>query len=116
MFSKCYTDESIHYRIVSESKSIYVSSIRSPMNPVWKNRNLQLYFSGQTVSLIGTWVQQLALSWLVYRLTNSTFMLGVIGFTSQAPALFVTPFAGIVADRVNRHRLILITQSLFAVQ
>jgi MFS family permease len=86
------------------------------MNPVWKNRNLQLYFSGQTVSLIGTWVQQLALGWLVYRLTNSTFMLGLMGFTSQAPALFVTPFAGIVADRVNRHRLILITQSLFAVQ
>jgi len=61
-------------------------------------------------------MQQMALSWLVYRLTNSTFMLGVIGFTSQAPALFLTPIAGIVADRTNRHRLVLITQVLFMVQ
>jgi len=86
------------------------------MNPAWKNRNLQLYFSGQVISLIGTWMQQMALSWLIYRLTNSPFMLGLVGFTSQAPSLLVTPFAGIIADRTNRHRLLITTQTLAMVQ
>jgi MFS family permease len=86
------------------------------MNPVWKNKNLCLYFSGQVVSLIGTWMQQMALSWLIYRLTNSPFMLGLIGFAGQAPSLLVTPFAGIVADRTNRHRLLITTQALAMVQ
>jgi MFS family permease len=82
----------------------------------WKNRNLQLYFSGQFVSLIGTWMQQMALSWLVYRLTNSPMMLGVMGFTSQAPSFFFTPLAGILADRLNRHRIIIITQIFSLIQ
>src|ERR1700722_2663516 len=63
---------------------------------VLRCKNLQLYFSGQIISMIGTWMQQMALSWLIYRLTNSAFMLGVDGFASQAPALLLTPFAGIV--------------------
>ena len=83
---------------------------------VWTNKNLQLYFAGQIVSLIGTWMQQMALSWLVYRLTNSPFMLGLIGFTSQAPSLLLTPLAGIVVDNTNRHRLLLITQMLAMIQ
>ena len=58
----------------------------------------------------------MALSWLIYRLTNSPFMLGLIGFTSQAPSLLVTPFAGIIADRANRHRLLITTQALAMVQ
>ncbi|MFX8840919.1 MFS transporter, partial [Acinetobacter baumannii] len=66
--------------------------------------------------MIGTWMQQMALSWLVYRLTNSPLMLGTIAFASQAPSLLVTPFAGVIADRTNRHRLILITQTLAMVQ
>jgi MFS family permease len=86
------------------------------MTSAWKNRNLQLYFSGQFVSLIGSWMQQMALSWLVYKMTGSTLMLGTIVFASQIPSLFVTPFAGVIADRANRHRLILITQSLAMVQ
>jgi MFS family permease len=86
------------------------------MKAVLKNKNLQLYFAGQAVSLIGTWMQQIALSWLVYRLTNSPFMLGVIGFISQVPSLVLTPFAGIVADRFNRHRLLIITQTLAMIQ
>src|SRR3984885_15545247 len=76
------------------------------------NPNLRLYFGGQVVSMIGTWMQQMALSWLIYRLTNSTYMLGVVAFASQAPTFLLTPFAGIVADRVNRKRLVIITQSL----
>ncbi len=83
---------------------------------VWKNKNLQLYFGGQVISLIGTWMQQMALSWLVYRLTNSPFMLGVIACTSQLPSLLLTPVAGIIADRANRHHLILLTQTLAMLQ
>ncbi len=86
------------------------------MRTVLKNKNLQLYFAGQIVSLIGTWMQQMALSWLVYRMTNSTFLLGIIAFTSQAPSLFLTPFAGIIVDRTNRHRLIITTQALAMLQ
>jgi MFS family permease len=80
------------------------------------NRNYQLYFSGQLVSNIGTWMQQLALSWLTYRVTNSAFMLGLIAFISQSPTLFVAPFAGILADRLNRHKLVMATQTLAMIQ
>jgi MFS family permease len=66
--------------------------------------------------MVGTWMQQMAMSWLIYRLTNSAAMLGVIGFASQVPSLFLMPFAGIVADRVNRHRLVIIIQILFMLQ
>jgi MFS family permease len=80
------------------------------------NRNLRLYFAGQAVSLIGTWMQQMALSWLVYRLTNSAAMLGLIGFISQLPAFFLMPFAGILADRTNRHKMVVVTQTCAFIQ
>ena len=80
------------------------------------NPNLRLYFAGQVVSLIGTWMQQMALSWMVYRLTNSSYMLGVVGFASQAPTFLITPFGGIIADRVNRKKLVLLTQTLAMIQ
>ena len=80
------------------------------MKAALKVKNLQLFFSGQVISCIGTWMQQMALGWMVYRITGSPLMLGVIGFASQIPSLFLTPFAGIAADRTNRHRLLLITQ------
>lgn len=83
---------------------------------VWQNSNLRLYFGGQVISMIGTWMQQMALSWLVFRLTNSLTMLGVVAFATQAPAFFLTPFAGIVTDRVQKHRLVLTTQCLAMVQ
>ena len=82
----------------------------------FSNKNLQLYFAGQFVSMIGTWMQQMAMSWLIYRMTNSAAMLGVVGFASQLPSLALTPFAGILADRVNRHRLLIITQILAMMQ
>ena len=79
-------------------------------------RNYRLFFFGQSVSLIGTWTQQVALSWLVYRLTGSTLLLGVVAFSNQIPTLFLGPFAGIVADRFNRKQLLLWTQGLSMVQ
>lgn len=74
-----------------------------------RHRNFRLFVGGQFLSLIGTWVQTVALSWLVYRLTGSSAMLGLIGFASQIPYLF-SPIGGVVADRMNRHRLIILTQ------
>ena len=80
------------------------------------HRNYRLYFTGQSVSLIGTWMQQMAISWLIYRITNSAFMLGIVGFLGQLPTLILTPFAGVFADRYNRHRILIITQALEMVQ
>jgi len=76
-----------------------------------KHRNFRLFFIGQGVSLIGTWMQTIALSWLVYRMTNSAFMLGVVGFASQIPPLIVAPFSGVLADRWSRHRGVIATQT-----
>jgi len=79
-------------------------------------KNYRLFFSGQGVSLIGTWMQQIAMSWLVYRLTDSVFLLGVLGFASQVPSFLLGPFAGVVSDRFNRHRILILTQTLSMVQ
>jgi len=80
-----------------------------------RHRNFKLFLGGQFLSLVGTWVQTVALSWLVYRITGSSIMLGLIGFASQIPYLF-SPIGGVLADRMNRHRLILLTQILSTVQ
>jgi len=75
-------------------------------------RNYRLFFSGQVLSLVGTWMTTTATSWLVYRLTGSALLLGVVGFAGQFPAFLFGPFAGIVVDRQNRHRLLVTTQAL----
>lgn len=81
-----------------------------------KYRNYRLFFGGQTISLVGTWMQQVALSWMVYRLTNSVFLLGVMGFITQIPTFILTPIAGVIADRYPRHRILVITQVLAMLQ
>ncbi|HET8608102.1 MAG TPA: MFS transporter [Burkholderiales bacterium] len=80
------------------------------------HRNFRLFFYGQSVSLIGTWTQQIAMLWLVYRLTHSAFLLGVTGFASQIAILVFAPFGGIWSDRLDRRRMLLVTQSLFLAQ
>src|SRR5476649_2186722 len=82
----------------------------------FNHRNYRLFFGGQSISLIGTWMQQIAMSWLLYRMTNSVFLLGLVGFSSQISTFLLAPLAGVIADRHHRHRLILITQSLAMVQ
>jgi MFS family permease len=79
-------------------------------------RNYRLFFGGQFVSLAGTWITTTATSWLVYRLTGSAVLLGVVGFAGQFPAFVMGPFAGIVVDRWNRHRLLVVTQTLSMLQ
>src|ERR1051325_10894581 len=81
-----------------------------------QHRNYRLFFAGQGVSLVGTWVTRVATSWLVYRLTGSELLLGVTGFAGQIPLLLLAPFAGVLVDRWNRHRMLVITQVLSALQ
>jgi len=78
----------------------------------FKYRNYRLFFGGQGVSLIGTWMQSIAMSWLVYRLTGSALLLGVVGFAAQIPTFILSPVAGVMADRYDRHKILLITQTL----
>jgi MFS family permease len=75
-----------------------------------RHRNFQLFFSGQLISLIGTWMQSVAQSWLVYRLTGSALLLGSVGFASQIPVFLFAPLGGITADRVNRRHIVISTQ------
>lgn len=81
-----------------------------------RHRNFRLFTAGQAISLIGTWMQQVAVGWLVYRLTDSPFLLGLVGFVSQGPVFLLAPFAGAVADRFDRHRVVVVTQFLMMVQ
>jgi MFS family permease len=81
-----------------------------------RSRNYRLFFAGQSVSLIGTWMTRLATSWLVYQLTDSAFLLGLTSFVGQIPAFFVAPIAGVWLDRWNRHRVLVITQVLAMIQ
>ena len=81
-----------------------------------RHKNYRLFFSGQGISLIGTWMQQIAVSWLVYRMTHSAFLLGLVGFSSQIATFLLAPVAGVIADRHHRHRLLLITQSMAMLQ
>jgi MFS family permease len=106
---------------LNQGPKLIVATTPKQMQPTpsplaWNNRNLRLYFGGQIISMIGTWMQQMALTWLVYRLTNSLTMLGLMAFATQAPAFFITPFAGIVTDRVQKHRLVVTTQCFAMLQ
>jgi MFS family permease len=80
------------------------------------HRNYKLFFSGQSISMIGTWMTRIATSWLVYKLTGSAFLLGIVGFSGQIPSFILAPFAGVFVDRWNRHRLLVATQVLAMVQ
>ncbi len=81
-----------------------------------RHRNFALFLSGQSCALIGYWIQQLAVSWLVYRLTGSATLLGVLSFAANLPVLLLAPFAGLWSDRLNRHRMMLATQVLEMLQ
>ncbi len=100
-------------------KTNTVSHGEQPLKLMFRSfhyHNYRLFFSGQAVSVIGTWIQNIAMSWLVYRLTGSPLILGLVGFASQIPTFLFTPFAGVLADRWNRHRILVATQSLALLQ
>jgi MFS family permease len=81
-----------------------------------KSRNFKLFFYGQSISLIGTWMQKTAVSWLVYQITGSALLLGVVGFVSLIPSLILSPYAGSLVDRHNRYRIMVITQVISMLQ
>jgi MFS family permease len=81
-----------------------------------RSRNYRLFFAGHGTSLIGTWMQRVAQQWLVWRLTESALMLGVVGFVGQIPSLLLSPLAGVIADRWNLRRLLIITQCFAMLQ
>jgi len=80
--------------------------------PALRHRSYRFFFCGLMISQMGVWMQGIAMSWLVYRLTDSVFMLGIVGFASQIPVLFLAPLGGLLADRFNRHKLIMATQAV----
>ncbi|MEJ2398754.1 MAG: MFS transporter [Gammaproteobacteria bacterium] len=90
--------------------------VKSTMLRALRHRNYRLFFSGQSVSLIGTWMTRLATAWLVWRLTHSAEMLGLIGFAGQVPSFLFASIAGVWVDRLNRHRLLTLTQTLAMLQ
>lgn len=100
-----------HFNIESKSRLPRYHLLRA-----LQSRNYRLFFIGQSISLIGTLMQQVAMSWLVYRLTGSALLLGVVGFVSQIPTFFLSPVAGVLADRWNRRRIVLCTQCFSLVQ
>jgi MFS family permease len=81
-----------------------------------RHRNYRLFFGGQTVSLVGTWITRIATGWLVYRLTGSDLLLGIVSFCGQIPTLFLAPVAGVFVDRWDRHKVLLATQALSLLQ
>ena len=81
-----------------------------------KYKNYQLFFWGQGVSLVGTWMQQIAISWLVYMLTKSPLIMGVITFAGLIPSLFISPFAGVFIDRIDKYKAMIIVQIFFMIE
>jgi MFS family permease len=81
-----------------------------------RHRNFRLFFGGQSISLIGTWMTRVATSWLVYRLTKSAILLGTVGFAGQIPTFLLAPFAGVIVDRIDRRKVLVWTQTLAMLQ
>lgn len=81
-----------------------------------KHRNYRLFFIGQGISLVGTWIQNIAMSWLVYKLTQSAFLMGTVTFINNLPSLFVSPIAGVIIDKVNKYKMLICLQSMFLLQ
>src|SRR5580692_7047636 len=81
-----------------------------------RHRNFRLFFGGQSISLIGTWMTRIATSWLVYRLTGSPLLLGTVSFAGQIPTFLVAPFAGVWVDRLDRRQVLVWTQALSMIQ
>src|SRR5512133_4082144 len=78
----------------------------------FKHRNYQLWFSGQLISVIGTWMQSIAQGWLVYQISHSEFALGLVSFAAAIPVLFITPWGGVIVDAVPRRTLIVFTHTI----
>ena len=101
---------------MSESPTPEAATRRPPITRIFRHRNYRLFFAGQLLSLMGSWMQTIGQAWLVYTLTESPLALGLIGFLQMGPVFFLSPFGGTIADRVDRRSLIIVTQSCFLLQ
>ena len=105
---------------IDSSEEAVLSNPRSGrFSHAWRalrHRNFKLFFTGQSISLIGTWMTRVATSWLVYRLTGSALLLGLVGFAGQIPTFLLAPFAGVLVDRLNRRNMLVWTQALAGLQ
>ncbi len=103
----------------NESDADAAPSRGADLSHAWRalrHRNFRLFFGGQTISLIGTWMTRVATSWLVYRLTKSSLLLGTVGFAGQIPTFLLAPLAGVIVDRIDRRKVLVWTQTLAMVQ
>lgn len=127
MFKEISQDDSKPQRSMSTSsgktsnveRQVHLQVSGSKFSHTWRalrHRNFRLFFGGQTISLIGNWMTRVATSWLVYRLTGSALLLGLVGFAGQIPTFFLAPFAGVWVDRLNRRRVLVVTQVLAMLQ
>lgn len=101
---------------MSESPNQTAPARRPPITSVLRHRNYRLFFAGQLLSQMGSWMAIIGQAWLVYRLTGSSLALGLIGFLQQGPVFFLSALGGTVADRVDRRKLLILSQSLFLLQ
>lgn len=102
-----------------KEKSLHGKGVSSRLKVIFRSlkyRNYRLYFGGQSISLTGTWMQRIALPWLVYNLTGSTILLGLVSFAGQIPTFFLAPVAGVLTDRFSKYRVLLATQIIAFVQ
>lgn len=107
------------YLIPNPERERYITlnSIKQALSfPAFQSRNYRLFFIGQGLSLVGTWITMVAMIWLVYHLTQSPVLLGVVGFVSQVPNLVLVPFGGVLSDRWNHQRTLIVTQALSMLQ
>ena len=96
-----------------------IAPVKGGLSLAWRallHRNFRLFFGGQSISLIGTWMTRIATAWLVYQLTGSAWLLGIVGFAGQIPTFLLAPFAGVWVDRLNRRHVLVVTQTLAMVQ
>jgi MFS family permease len=103
----------------SPDASVNEESLLGRFSHGWRalrHRNFRLFFAGQSISLIGTWMTRVATSWLIYRLTGSALLLGLVSFAGQIPTFLLAPFTGVLVDRLNRRKILVWTQTLAAVQ
>ena len=107
-------------REINGSQSVEATARESTgLSHAWRalrHRNFRLFFGGQSISLIGTWMTRVATSWLVYRLTKSALLLGTVGFAGQIPTFLLAPLAGVLVDRIDRRKVLVWTQALAMVQ
>src|SRR5580658_1089978 len=94
----------------SDEESVLQPPTALALLRVFRHRNYRLFFAGQLVSLMGTWMQSVAQGWLVYTLTHSPFLLGLTSFCAQVTVFFMAPFGGLIADRVDRRKMLFFTQ------